>query len=56
MPDVVTRSISGHQTEEMQRHDSTVNREEQRQHLAKVIGLAGVHGTATAPTADTDGG
>jgi integrase len=39
--DVVTRSISGHLTEEMQRHYSTVAPEEQRQSLAKVISLAG---------------
>ena len=39
--DVVTRSISGHLTEEMQRHYSTVAPEEQRQSLAKVVSLAG---------------
>ena len=37
--DVVTRSISGHLTEGMQRHHSTVNGEEQRQALAKVACL-----------------
>ena len=35
--DVVTRSISGHLTEDMQRHYSTVSGDEQRQALAKVI-------------------
>ena len=37
--DLVTRSISGHQTEEMQHHYSTVNPDEQRNALAKVISL-----------------
>jgi hypothetical protein len=36
---VVTRSISGHLTEGMQRHHSTVSGDEQRQALAKVIDL-----------------
>lgn len=39
--DVVTRSISGHLTEEMQRHYSTVAPDEQRESLAKVVSLAG---------------
>ena len=38
--DLVTRSISGHLTEQMQRHYSTVNGSEQRTALAKVIALA----------------
>jgi len=38
--DIVTRSISGHQTEEMQRHYSTVSSDEQRAGLAKVIDIA----------------
>lgn len=42
--DVVTRSISGHLTEGMQRHYSTVSGDEQRQALAKVIGLTQLHG------------
>ena len=37
--DVVTRSISGHLTDTMQRHYSTVNGGEQREALAKVIRL-----------------
>ncbi len=38
--DLVTRSISGHLTESMQMHYSTVNAAEQRAALAKVIRLA----------------
>ncbi len=37
--DLVTRSISGHQTERMQHHYSTVNGGEQRAALTKVIAL-----------------
>jgi integrase len=37
--DLVTRSISGHLTEDMQHHYSTVQREEQRDSIAKVIDL-----------------
>jgi integrase len=37
--DVVTRSISGHQTEQMQRHYSTAQADEQREELAKVYSL-----------------
>jgi hypothetical protein len=39
--DVVTRAVSGHATEEMQRHCSTVNQLEIRNGLAKVISLGG---------------
>ena len=39
--DLVTRSISGHLTDQMQRHYSTVSSGEQRQALAKVIQLFG---------------
>jgi integrase len=38
--DIVTRSISGHMTERMQHHYSTVNGGEQRTGIAKVIDLA----------------
>jgi hypothetical protein len=38
--DIVTRSISGHSTEAMQRHYSTVSGKEQREGLAKVVELA----------------
>jgi hypothetical protein len=44
--DLVTRSISGHLTERMQHHYSTVNAAEQRDALAKVIRLF-----ASPPTA-----
>jgi hypothetical protein len=37
--DLVTRSISGHATEAMQRHYSTVAPEEQRRGLSNVIQL-----------------
>ncbi len=39
--DIVTRSISGHATEEMQQHYSTVNPDEMRSGLAKVISHGG---------------
>ena len=39
--DIVTRSISGHATEQMQQHYSTVNPEEMRSGLAKVISIGG---------------
>jgi hypothetical protein len=38
--DIVTRSISGHATPEMQRHYSTVSGDEMRAGLAKVIDIA----------------
>jgi hypothetical protein len=41
--DVVTRSISGHATPEMQRHYSTVSGDEMRAGLAKVIDIATGH-------------
>lgn len=40
LKDVVTRSISGHATPEMQRHYSTVSGDEQRAGIAKVIDIA----------------
>jgi integrase len=50
---VVTRSISGHATEQMKQHYETVNVEEKREGLAKVISLAGFrqafHGNVGAP-------
>ncbi len=39
--DVVTRAISGHATEQMQQHYSTVNADEMRSSIAKVVSLAG---------------
>jgi len=38
--DIVTRAISGHATEQMQRHYSTVNAAEMKQSIGKVISLA----------------
>jgi integrase len=38
--DIVTRSVSGHSTEAMQLHYSTVSAKEQRESLAKVVSLA----------------
>jgi hypothetical protein len=51
---IVTRSISGHLTERMQDHYSTVNAAEQREGIAKVIDLfaakaGGAPGGAPAP-------
>jgi integrase len=47
--DVVTRSISGHLTEGMQRHYSTVSGDEQRRALARVIDLTKTLGAAAPP-------
>lgn len=47
----VTRSISGHATEQMQEHYSTIYGEEQRAGMAKIISLAGVR-EAHAKTID----
>jgi integrase len=47
--DVVTRSISGHLTEGMQRHYSTVSGDEQRQALAKVIDLTRLQASRGQP-------
>jgi integrase len=44
--DIVTRAISGHATETMQRHYSTVSTDEMRSGLAKVISLAGMQEAA----------
>jgi hypothetical protein len=41
--DLVTRSISGHATEAMQRHYSTVAFDEQRRGIASVIQLFDPH-------------
>ena len=42
MKDLVTRAISGHATEQMQQHYSTVAQTEMREGIAKIISLAGV--------------
>lgn len=58
--DIVTRSISGHTTEEMQQHYSTVNPDEMRSGLARVISLGGfreAHAAgSTLPTPQKKGG
>lgn len=54
--DLVTRSISGHATEEMQRHYSTVPGDEQRGALAAVVNLADFKGAlAGAPAPRPEG-
>ena len=54
---IVTRSISGHLTEEMQNHYSTVTRDEQRDGLAKVISMAGFReAMQEGPTGGVPGG
>jgi integrase len=47
--DLVTRSISGHLTEQTQRHYSTVNGAEQRAALAKVVRLVRVADRVSHP-------
>ena len=51
---LVTRSISGHLTERMQHHYSTVNADEQRQGIAKVIELTRAREKRQAETSDAD--
>jgi integrase len=46
--DVVTRAISGHATERMQRHYSTAQREEMREAVGKVVSLATARARRTA--------
>ena len=60
---IVTRSISGHLTERMQEHYSTVNPDEQRASIAKVIDLMTVRrkraaqaSTAEVPASGAPGG
>jgi hypothetical protein len=43
--DFVTRAISGHQTERMQRHYSTAQREEMRDAVGRVKSLATARGS-----------
>jgi hypothetical protein len=52
---LVTRSISGHLTETMQQHYSTVNSDEQRQGIAKVIELTKARAKRQAEASDADG-
>lgn len=51
--DLVTRSISGHLTERMQHHYSTVRRDEQRLGMSKVVGLFSTQ-LSSADTTETD--
>ena len=52
---LVTRSISGHLTERMQHHYSTVNSDEQRQGIAKVIELTKAREKRQAEASVADG-
>jgi integrase len=52
---LVTRSISGHLTESMQHHYSTVNADEQRQGIAKVIEMTRARTKRQAEASDADG-
>ena len=57
--DIVTRAISGHATETMQHHYSTVGAAEKQTAIAKVIQLAGVRKTlarGTSPRGGVHGG
>ena len=58
--DIVTRAISGHATETMQHHYSSVGAAEKQIAIAKVIELAGVRktlrGTGTSPRGGVHGG
>src|SRR5450755_509269 len=53
---LVTRSISGHLTERMQHHYSTVNSDEQRQGIAKVIELTKAREKRQAEASDAADG
>lgn len=54
--DVVTRAVSGHATETMQRHYSTVNADEMRDGLARVVSLAGFREALKAREGEAEGG
>ncbi|HKY36578.1 MAG TPA: hypothetical protein VJN18_11600 [Polyangiaceae bacterium] len=53
--DLVTRSISGHSTEQMQHHYSTVSPDEQRSSIAKVIDLFGTGGPVSSASGPLTG-
>lgn len=53
--DVVTRSVSGHATEAMQRHYSTVNPDEQRHALAKVAKIVNLDAVRKARASNLAG-
>ena len=52
VPDVVTRAVSGHATEAMQRRYSTVNEAEMQEHLGNVVSLFLL--PRATPTAETE--
>lgn len=54
--DVVTRAVSGHATETMQRHYSTVNADEMREGLARVVSLAGFREALKVREREAEGG
>lgn len=56
MDALVTRSISGHLTEQMQHHYSTVSGAEQRDSIAKVIELTKVREQRVIAKANATGG
>ncbi len=59
MNEIVTRAISGHATEEMHRHYSTVGNDEIREGLARVVSLAGFRealATEAGPSGGQSGG
>lgn len=53
--DLVTRAVSGHATETMQHHYSTVSQNEVREGLAKVISLAGFRRDLQSTDRDSSG-
>jgi hypothetical protein len=53
--DLVTRAVSGHATESMQHHYSTVSASEVKAGLAKVIDLAGFRRNLDAPAEGRSG-
>jgi integrase len=53
--DLVTRAVSGHATESMQHHYSTVSASEVKAGLAKVIDLAGFRRNLDAPVGVASG-
>lgn len=54
--DIVTQSVSGHLTERMQQHYSSVNAGEQRDALAKVVRLFDPAGKKGRPAPSGEGG
>ncbi len=52
--DIVTRAVSGHATESMQHHYSTVQPDEMRAGLAQIISLAGVRSARASQAGNPD--